>query len=364
MVVYLLTILLILVLSIVFISKNENDKIIYDNRRLYYHVIIAIWFILFLGLRNDYMFTDTQNYRAIYENPVMYGVRGIAQHGTFFQDFGFYSFIYALHEFGIPFRGLLFIHAIVYIGSLSLLVYRYSSKPWLSYLLFMFTGLLAFATTMRQSFAVSFVILATMFAVRKNIGGYIVMIVLAISFHVTAIVAAPIYFIIKKWKNYTVYLFLAGFVLMTYFASTIMSIAVEETRKGYVQTATGGWFTILYAVIVLVVSFKYSYNIKQDKIFLKLYLMVVCFFPFAKLNPAFFRVCIYYSVFLLVLAPDLVFFRKKVNELVLCLFLGWGLIAFFYKSKQAGVRTFPYVFYWQDYFQENLDARTLKLMGK
>lgn len=362
---YLFTILLIIISYHLLIRKESiNNKyiIVFSKKRVVYHILIASWFIILLSVRNDYMFTDTQNYRAIYENPEAYGVRNMLNEISVFNDFGFYSFFYYLSHLGIPFRLVLFLHSVLYVGSISYLIFKYSKKPWFSYLLFMFMGFMAFTTTMRQSFAQSFILLATIFALKRSLVGYLIFIALAISFHTTAIIASPIWMIIsqKNWK-YTAF-FLISLVLLFIFAPNILEFAISKSEREYSVKETGGWGTLFFTAVVILVGYLNKSSLKNSDVFLRLYASSMLFFPFAKLNPAFFRVYLYYSVFLLILAPNIISINKKVNHVFFIFILLFSIMKFTYGSKSSGVRVFPYVTMWENYFVANPKARGLDLL--
>lgn len=343
-------------------SSSVGDRsIVYNRKRKRYHVIVSIWIILLLVLRHDLVGTDTQNYRALFDY-MNYGFE-YGPDTNIGSEIGFYSLVSALVGWGMNFRMLLVINAVLYVGTVSFLIYKYSQKPWLSYFIFITFGFFIFTTTMRQCFALAFTIIALQFAINKKLIPYLLFVALAVSFHSTAVVFLPAYWIIRMpLKKRTA--LLLGLIFIVIYASIdfILSYAVELTNKGYEERETGGIFTFCMNLFFVIVGWM---NIRkmaaENRIWILLLCMVLCLFPVAKVNPAMMRIYMYFSIYIIILAPNLVIPRYQIRNLVMCFIFLVGIYKFTYGAKASGVRIHPYVFYWEDYYELNPEARSLHL---
>lgn len=359
--IYLFTFFLIYVLYCYLIpsSSKRDGKIVYNRKRKKYHVIISLWLILLLILRHDYVGTDTQNYRDLFE----YMSYGFEYKTDVSSEIGFYSLVSALVKTGCDFRVLLLINAVLYVGAVSYLIYKYSQRPWLSYFIFVTFGFFIFATTMRQCFALAFTIIALQFAINKKLLPYLFFVALATSFHATALVSLPAYWIIRMpLKKRTALLLVAIFITLYASTNLILSYAVELTNKAYEEVETGGVLTFCMNLFFVVIGWLNIRKIPaENKMWILLLSMVLCLFPFAKINPAMMRIYMYYSIYIIILAPNLIIPRSQLREAVMCFIFLIGIYKFTYGAKLSGIRIHPYVFYWEDYFEQNPEARSLRL---
>ncbi|EGJ72050.1 hypothetical protein Bcop_1862 [Bacteroides coprosuis DSM 18011] len=353
----------VIVFIVIFIL-NE----IYKNKGLYnkkkFCIFCSILIILLLVLRNDYVGTDTQNYRFIYDNITNEGYYHGLEDFKISNEIGFYTMIYWMKTFEIDFRVLLLISAVFYVLATSFIIYKYSENAFLSYFLFFVNGFFIFNTTMRHCFALSFFVFAVYFAIQRKIIPYFILIGLAILFHSSAIVILPVYWLIKLDLNKKLYVVLTVSMIGLVAISPLMFPYVEIFfDKKYEAQDTGGVFrTILNFLIAIFSIYYYNKMDSSNKTWLLFILFSIVLTPIAKLNPAFFRIIIYFTFFSILLIPNL-FKVKSINAQVFVFSLiCFGLLNFTYLSKQAGVRTHPYVFYWEDYWEHNPDARKLNLI--
>lgn len=361
--IYIFTILLIFGAYKILVAPYAQTNI-YDSRRKLYHIVVALWFILLMILRHDYVGTDTQNYRKIYEYLQYWDFDPSVRSATITSEFGFYYLNFTLAKLGCDFRVLLTLCAMLYVGSISYLIYKYSEKPWLSYYLFLTLGYFIFATTMRQCFALSFSIIALQLAINRKLIPYCFFVLLAISFHSTAIVFLPVYWIIHlSLKKRTAILMGLCCLTTILFFRSIYSYALEFTGKEYVNAETSGYLVLFFSVLLVITGCLVIEKMPpSNKYWLLLLSLVLCWMPIASMNPALFRINLYFSVYMIIFVVNMVnYIPATYRQLfVLCLFL-IGVYQFAYKTPRSGIRNIPYVFYWEDYFEKNPDARNLNL---
>ena len=94
-----------------------------------------------------------------------------------------------------------------------------------------------------------------------------------------------------------------------------------------------------------------------------MYLLIisVILFPLASLNPALFRIRMYFSIFIVVYAANVLSVKTINTQLLYALAVTYGLYTFFIGNYAAGIRVLPYAFYWENYYELNPEAAGLGL---
>ena len=251
--------------------------------------------------------------------------------------------------------------AVLYVSSIFLLIYEYSTAPYASLLIFLFGGHFIFFCTTRQAIALSITIFSFLlwnskieFKFKKIIS--IVLALLAILFHSSAIVF-PLYFLISKIppKKYVgiISILLFGIIMLfrTAIVPKLLTIASEDH---YESMQTGGFVMILEYLLLCIIGILYFNDLfDNDKDFWNQYTMfflVLILLPIAKYNPYFFRIVKYFSVYEIIIIPNMInkLKRDKLIQIIIsfCFILYFGYSFFF---SNSGVRTIPYVFFWNEY---------------
>lgn len=365
--IYVFTIFLILFLDKALhpqrISDRNQTGIIYDSNRKKYCIIISIWFIFLLTFRHAYVGSDTQNYYKIFNEFKTFGFSFELTKDTWFTEFGFYALVKFLTNVNLPFRFLIFISASLYVFSISLLIYRYSQRPWISYFIFLTFGYFIFNTTMRQCFALSFCVLSFLSLINKRLIVAIALSLLAVSFHSTAIIFLPALFVpILKYNKKSLLLVLAIGVFISLFAAIIYQSASEFIGKNYVVQKSTGYFSLLIYIIVAIFGYIYRRKIPNiNRYWFYLLIVSIILFPLANINPALFRIRLYFSIFIIVYLANLATPKIQTYHIIYALIIWYGLYSFFIGYNLAGIRVLPYVFYWENYYQLNPEASGLGL---
>lgn len=365
--IYIFTILLILILNQVLrpqrLSANANTGIIYDSNRKKYCIILSLWFILLLTLRHAYVGSDTQNYYKMFCEIESSGFSIELAADTWFTEFGFYALVKFLTDIDLPFRVLIFISASFYVFSVSLLIYRYSQRPWISYFVFLTFGYFIFNTTMRQCFALSFCILSFLSLIDKRIILAVIFSVVAISFHSTAVIFLPALFIPKlRYNKKSLLIIIAMGIFISLFAATIYQSASEFVGKNYVEQKTTGYFSLLIYIIIAIYGYTYRRKIPEiNRVWFYLLMVSIILFPLASINPALFRIRLYFSVFIIVYLANLATPKIQTYHVLYALIICYGMFSFFIGNNLAGIRVLPYAFYWENYYQLNPEAARLGL---
>ena len=326
--------------------------------RKYFCLIVSGILTFLLIVRNDYFGTDTQNYRHMFDMIDVYYEPSLDSI-ELSSEWGFYTLMYYLNYFGFDFRVLLAISAILYIAGVTLLIYKYSENVIFSYFIFITYNFWVFNTTMRQCFALTFIIAAVFCAIQRKQIPYICFLFAAIMFHATAIVCIPVYFLINTNLNKkNIFILLTTMILVTVFASKIFLMMQEVTGKEYREGATTGYVRMLIMLVLVIIGLLYRSKLsKENEHWIKLLLAALCIQPLVFFNPAFSRINLYFYFFTILLAPNIVHIMKTGKEIIAALYIAYGLYNFTLGSYRAGIRVYPYVYAWENYFEENPNVK-------
>lgn len=332
------------------------------NNKCKFCLWVSIILTTLLIIRNDYWGTDTQNYHALYNNiddylDIILPVE--TKRDYISSELGFFSLVHYINKHDLGFRTLISISAIFYVFTTSYLIYKYSENTLFSYFLFVTYNFWVFNTTMRQCFALTFVIWLVIFAIQKKFILYCIFIVLAVSFHVSAIVCLPLYFIINsKLTKFNIFLFFIIFCILLFVDKVQLFNMIGNLDKDYKEVAaTTGYVRLAVMLIMFSMGYIYQYQMpKYCKYMTMIFLWGLILYPFVTLNPAFSRFNIYNYYFIIILAPSIVK-AANINKIWLFILLvSYGCYNFTLGNKNAGVRVHPYVYYFEDYFVENPEA--------
>lgn len=331
------------------------------HSRKQYCLWSGFFLVALLVLRHDYVGTDTMIYRNVYNMIEMF-MSWKLETLSVGSEVGFYGLVSVLHYLGLPFRFLLFLSAFVYVLSMSMLIYRYSQSPLFSYFLFICLHLM-FATTMRQCFAQSFVVFAFLAALNNRPWVYIAFALLACTFHATAFVALPMYFITKvQFKIKWFWIFVGLGIAVMLLSSVIWSFGLSLKESSYDQVATTGYSVLFTHILLIVLGLLFKDRLSDSgRIWFFMSCAVLALFPLCSINPAFFRITKYYSLFTLVYIPNISSIKHEFTRCYAVLMIAFSLYSFTFGNYKSGIRSLPYAFYWEDYYSLNPEARKLGL---
>ena len=203
-------------------------------KRKHYIILMTILHTCLCGFRSQWLTGDLHKYYWNYFACGEYEWFS-AELWAEGRNFGFYYFnkiIYTI--FGDEQQALLFCIALIVHVALAIVVYHYSPAPWFSYLIWNCMGFYLFGfSAIKQALAMAFVMLSVIAIVRKRMVFYLVMMAIAGSIHMPALVFLPAYWLAQmKVKPYVVIMYLllgiAIFVFKNQFVSFIRSFYYED----------------------------------------------------------------------------------------------------------------------------------------
>ncbi len=329
--------------------KPSNAK-----RKLYIALMSLNW-ILISGLRGMSVGADTLSYRTrfyrtlstpwskLFEN---FYVVYVNEEG---KDPGYSVFEKLVQIFTQNYQVYLLIVAAVFFIGLAFWVYRYSSEPCMSYLIFssFLFGFYAL-TGLRQTIATVLVVfIGTKFIEKRKLIPFLLVVSVAFTVHKSAICFLPFYFLSRIPVN-------KKSILAVLFATPVVFVFKEQFFHvlGYLvgyeydelenRGAYGFTFMYIAVTVVMLVLLKYirekcpHYQMYYNALFFGL-----LFLPLVFVNPTAMRVVQYYSLFLMLSVPEVArSFEKKTGILI---YMGMLIILF----SASNVYGYKYVFFWQ-----------------
>ncbi len=247
-------IFLLLSIMPIFVSLLYRNGNINVEKRRSYCIICGVILIFVLGLRGKYIGTDTRNYYNMMDNAIKASAWGdyYNEDGV---ETGFQFFVFLLSRVLHNPQWLIFISTAIYVSSMIIFCYKYSSNVRLSIVIYICLGLLSFnMTAMRQSIAMSICLFAYMFAEKKKLLPFAVLIIIATLIHKTAIVFSVVYlFSIIKLKPFPLFLVIVGIFAAVYYSQELIGIANDMWDREYGQSVSSGGYvaTAIYVLIIL-----------------------------------------------------------------------------------------------------------------
>lgn len=249
------------------------------------------------------------------------------------KNFGYALFNWGfIKVFGPNYQLFLFIIAAISTLTLGYTIYRYSPAPYVSFLLYLSLGFYDFTFSgLKQTIALAFVILSYKYIYERKQIKFLLVVALGATFHLSAFVFLPVYYIAhKKWSAKY-----AGFLLLIYlFVFMLRGKIVEFLAEMYKETPVvyiadgiiGGKAIVILMLLLLGVLLFRKYGLVDGVKYTTLFNIMLFAFAIQTLSiysHNFTRLNFFYFQFAIFYIPVLIenfsvhsnrFHLKKVNE--------------------------------------------------
>lgn len=213
-------------------------------------------------------------------------------------------------QMGISFEVCLFLIAAFCAITLGVLVYRYSSSPYMSYLLYICLGLYLFTLSgLKQSIAMGFVMIAMMAILERKPLKFFAFVLIAALFHTPALIFAVAYPFANKRIDLYYFLLLAIVIAaIVVFRDKIVAFASDLYYDDEVEFASEGKLggkTIMMLLILAAAMYIRPLR-NYDRVYCKLFnLMVIAAIiqSFSVYDNVFTRLADYYYQFFILFVP-------------------------------------------------------------
>lgn len=356
---YIGVVCLITILYMIYYQKCRSVDL--ETGRIYYKklycIAVTVIMVALSGLRHISIGADTLTYYEYgFKNAAQKSVGEILEGFLFFNDekgeAGYALFEKIVGSLCRNYQIYLIIIAIIFMFSLCYFIYKNSVDCYISYIIFFTNYFLFFGTTgLRQTLAQAILLTFGYSAVKKRkFFLFLFVILFAVTFHKSAIIFFPYYFIYNikiNFKSMSAYFVVFTLVLVgrwpiLYFLNDVLGYGADYVTQ--IQGAGTPTYSLLLAIITIVSVYlcykRYFY--KQEVVGnVNAILIATMFVPFTFIDPNLMRALYYYSIFLILLIPEIVQkFNSRDRKILKIISVSLLLLLFF--------RAHPsYRFFWQ-----------------
>ena len=250
--------------------------------------------------------------------------------------------------------------AIICVGCVGYVIYKYSSNIFLSFIIYICLGQYIFSFSgLRQAIAISLSLLGLSFILERKNWHFFILLLLAISFHTTAIILFAAWPLCRKEMKTSTLIFLLLLVIvsipaMKLLLSLVLSIIGLYSLEAITEGQSITMFLVYYTLLAISIIIKPNYkgNQYKDKLFC-IYRWMILFAVFGQslgfIDSGYLtRIGYYFSIYFCLYLPELFYglnreFQKVIYPLIVLLF-----VAFFYLTTSDGyLDVVPYSFYWE-----------------
>ncbi len=347
MVIYIVNVLLIMMYSLIVKKrdKKQNKKII--------TVIIIIQLFLIQSLRNISVGIDVETYLDFFANRIPnFTISELFSHRF---ELGYKLLnktVSLLTTNKTFFLALISAMSIIPVGRF---IYKYSKVPNTSFALYIAFNFYAFTFSgFRQSIAIGIVLISFDYIVQRKLIKFLVTVLVASLFHISALFFIPAYFITKiKLNNMTILLIIILNSILYLFRIDIFKFFTQYIFENYelIETEAGSWM-LLGILIVMVCLFNYRKVINVEKSNNSIYILSifgVSLMLFSTVGSNTMRIVNYYYIFIIILIPEVLRSIRNIKIYQMSLFIiniGIIILLTWFLIYSDTYRLVPYDFFW------------------
>ncbi|WP_239745302.1 EpsG family protein [Mammaliicoccus sp. F-M27] len=328
----------------VILTKNKITENIFLT-------LAAFLMMLIVSLRNLSFGTDTlvyvekfKEYNSIDFSRIIDYLNKIDE-----KDKTFYLVVRALNFIGVEESLIVVLFSILFLISVFWMIYKYSNNTLISITLFICLGYLFFSLTgLRQTFALTFIIISYKYLRERNIYKFIILVLLASLFHSTALVfliAYPLVYMKLGIKHVVVLIiaFLINILFNTQIYSLLKNFIFNEQYEYYLnnkESLNYSGFLIQLSIFLFCLLFKKTSltNSPKNITFYNLIFIGLIFQLFATNIAVVFRISLYFSIFSIILFSNVissfkdVYIKILVNIIVIVILIMYLFISGYYEG--------------------------------
>ena len=324
------------------------------QRKKIFCVLESIILVLIAALRSDYT-ADMARYAINFERVVGLGWSEVLKepyHPGLYIFVKLISYISSDKHFVFGVLGAVFVFAI------SKLIYDESKDAMMSYIILVPMGYFGFILTgIAQGLAMSLLVFSYFFLKKKKYVWYVVFVLLATVCHTTAIIGFVL-IVLKKMRlnkfSLMCMILVYGIIYSCKTQIGMLLISMANYREYEIDVSSGGIAELCIYLSILAVSIIILYKeIRLDEnirhVFWICFIGAV-FFTFVPIMTEFFRLAMYFNLFIILMIPEIITKIKRINgkyaavfqmAIYLCLFLMY----FGFTNGSSSMKL--YQFFWQ-----------------
>lgn len=354
MTIYLCNIILLFAFALIFLYKSPTKQ-----KRKIFVCLASLQWILLSGLRHVSVGADTYEYYNSFVRSfdvswkeAMENFKGVLSGDIEGKDPGYLLFEKICGYFTSNYQIYLIIVAIIFTGLMGYFIYVNSRDPLISFLLYSCLFYAFFSITgIRQTIATALSVFVGYELIKKRkLLLFVCIILLAATLHKSALIFLPYYFFYNlninlRYKIVSSIVILCSFIFKYPLSVWFKEIAGYDNYGVYVG-AGANTFTLLLILLVMfmfVFSKQILYKNEKNKYYYNALVIALFFVPLTYINPSAMRIVQYYSIFMMLVIPEIIcVFKERDQRVVKFLFICTILILFL-KAGNSG-----YLFFWQN----------------
>lgn len=352
MVIYLINLVLLIGWAFLLL----RDEGVRHGKALFVSLATFQW-ILLSGFRHISVGADTLQYKWMYEHTKTLSWERLGDNfvqilfmGADGRDPGYYILQKATQLLTDNYQWYLFIVAFMFLIPFGIWVYRNSTEPLLSFIIFSTLFYAFFAITgIRQTLATAIaVMIGYYFIQQRRFWPFLGVVLVAATIHKSALVFVPFYFLARKTIT-TRYVMFMSVLIPILFIFRIRLFEFFRVVSGYedYEYYTGAGtinFSIMLLVITVIALWRREQMIMENPNvthYLNALLLALCFLPLTFIHPSMMRVVQYFSIFIMLLIPELIRSFDQRERLLVYYTALTLLLLLFVRYEQT------YLFFWQ-----------------
>lgn len=341
---------------IVLIYVSNRRKLRPEMSRLFLF-LAYLSMVLVAGLRGLSVGTDSWNYVWLFSkaktlnDALEIGSKTGGEYGFWLLNFG-------LHSISDQYFMLFLGTSLLVVGCYFKVILKHSSDYMLSFFVYISGGFYTFFLNgLRQGIACAICALAINFMLKREFMKYLVCILLAMTFHKSALIMIPTYFLVTKensFKNNIRYV-LVGLISVFSLEKVVeIGASIDSRYETYATAgAGGGYFTVLLSCLLTAFFIRFKRHVRFDRKRYNLFLNMLIFGTVIalisvvlKINPSgILRLTLYFNVGVIFLWPIAHRSLKNKWPKIFFNYSFWGgYLIYFYLSTSKFSNLTPYTF--------------------
>lgn len=353
--------LLLLPISIILLSVITPNLSTNAKERKVYMFFSFLVVVFFVGLRSIYVGSpDTRTYCTLFESAKQtsnlfdfLGIIGNTDKNYFLEEGNFFLLVWLISRFTNSAHVFLVIMTSIMTACVFRFISKHSENFLLSCVIYICLGSMTFSMNgMRQALAMSICLLAYGFAVNKKFVPFLLIVLFAMTFHISAFIFLLVYPLSNFSKLHFVPLLIAGGLFIAFSSKLAVlydSLTGEEYALG--ESMEGGGFVtaaIYLLVVVLVMLFYKNFEIESSKIEP---LFALCFVGLVIYSTRYFstqifeRISYYFYYFVILLIPKLSrVFKEKDRPIYSLIVYILAIALFAYRIASSSMTNYQLFF--------------------
>jgi len=351
MLIYFINISLLGIYSLIYaLFKNKYGESSTVKKSLFYCAIIQVY--LLLALRNKLIGVDIQGYLGHFRRILYFNKQEFLEHG---HEIGYKllcKFIGLMTHDEQLFIAIMAALCIIPVGKM---IYKHSKMPFLSLALFISFDYYSFIFSgIRQGIAYGLTMYSFTYIKEKKPFKFCLSVILAATFHKSALIFLPAYFLANlKPNKYILPIIILFDTFIFIFRVRVIQFFIKYFYDKYDVTlgTSYNWFMFCTLIVIFGMMF-YKKVEEQDKSANNLYMMLitgVSIMVLASVGNNVMRVANYYFMFVILFIPEIIQVLKDKRLAVLGCYAITALsyLLYFYLLRIDGFHIVPYKFFWQ-----------------